>query len=70
MRVKWTEHHFVDYDGEHHFSFEREGEVISSTSNWFWGTTTLGVACTDGKIRTIDSDKVKIIEDGLGTKNL
>jgi hypothetical protein len=48
-----------NYKGDPYWITRYGGEIIG-TSRSFWGTTYLTIACDDGKIRTIDADKVKI----------
>ena len=59
MKVEWTEWNTVDYDGIHTFRTDYEGDVIG-TGSGFWHGHTLIIACTDGKVRSIGIDKVKI----------
>jgi hypothetical protein len=68
MTVKWTEqisayqlemiwNWYPDANG---FDFDShyEGEIIG-TNQSFWYGSTLTVMCTDGKVRTINSELVK-----------
>jgi hypothetical protein len=37
------------------------GKVIDTHVDWFWGDTTLIVACNDNKVRKVNMDDVKIL---------
>ena len=67
VKVKWTEvmplHKIPEqYWGEDLSKLDKnyEGQVIGTTKS-FWGKTYLTIACSDGRVRDVDIDSVKII---------
>jgi hypothetical protein len=69
MRVKWTEYMPLSRIPEAYWDQDLTvldsnyiGDVIGTTRS-FWGESFLIVACTDGNIREVNINNVKIVKE-------